>query len=141
MSNQSPKFTLTHSGSTPIQLSVEQYDFSSPLGSQTTVSDGLWTVSRSGEALELTGHRRTWRIEQPHVAYLPDYDPHEESPPVLIRGSQSLTVHQPQLTPDIPITRLDLNGETIDGPSWLYLIVAKLAEETERLMKEEPRGA
>jgi len=141
MSDQSPKFTLIHGGSTPIQLSVEQYDFASPLGLQTTVSDGLWTVSRTGEALELTSHGRTWRIAQPHVEYLPGHDPQEESPPVLIRGSQSLTVHQSQLTPDIPLTRFDLNGETIDGPSWLYLIVAKLAEETERLMKEEPRGA
>lgn len=57
---------------------------------------------------------------------------------MLIHGSQSLTVHQSQLTPDIPITRFDLNGETLDGPNWLYLIVAKLAEETERLRKEEP---
>jgi hypothetical protein len=36
-----------------------------------------------------------------------------------------LTVHRPERTPNIPITRFDLNGETIDGPSWLHLIVAQ----------------
>ena len=139
MNDQTPPFTLTHDGSIPIQLSVEQYDFSTPLGSQTTVSDGLWTIRRMGDAVTITAHGRIWTIAQPTVAFLTDYDPEAESVPVLVRGSQSLTVHRPQRTPDIPITRFDLDGEQIDGPSWLYAIFWQLAEETQQMIKEEPK--
>jgi|GEM_PF-4917346 hypothetical protein len=132
MIDQPPTFTLVHDGSIPTQLSVEQYDFSTPLGSQTTVSDGLWTIRRMGDAMTISGYGKTWTIAQPTVAFLTDYDPEAESPPVLVSGSQSLTVHRPQRTPDIPITRFDLNGEQIDGPSWLYAIFQQLAEETRR---------
>ena len=137
MSDQPPPFTLVHDGSIPIQLSVEQYDFSTPLGSQTTVSDGLWTIRRMGDAMTISGYGKTWTVEDLHITYLSDYDPEAESVPVLVSGSQSLAVHRPQRTPDIPITRFDLNGEQIDGPSWLYAIFQQLAEETQCVIKEE----